>query len=261
MPRWRLRRPPRNGGPGGYGGGRGRAGIRGPFVYREKPYKRLEIVFAKGLRAVTHQQGVLDSVRTRATTLTAWRLLIGDGPASHGRAGSRLASSRHPDRHAAIRNLARRRMHAPRHERLSVVVRLAACPADGCGRPRAGRSPSTRRSRSSRTTVPAPTRSRLQISAPASVVGSSGRGPVGEGDAEVTGGDICGAEVDAKPYSRVDGVGAYGPAAVVVTDGSGHGGRGQGYVEVPWTRTGRPACVLSTRRRRCSRPRSPDRAG
>jgi hypothetical protein len=33
-------------------------------VYREKPYKRLEIVFAEGLRAVTHQQGVLDSVRT-----------------------------------------------------------------------------------------------------------------------------------------------------------------------------------------------------
>jgi hypothetical protein len=84
-------------------------------------------------------------------------------------------------------------------------------------------------------------------------------GPVGEGDAEVTGGDICEAEVDAKPYSRVDG--AYGPAAVVVTDGSGHGGRGQGYVEVPWTRTGRLACVLSTRRRRCSRSRSPDRAG
>ena len=93
-------------------------------MYREKPYKRLEIVFAEGLRAATHQQGVLDSVRTRATTLTAWRLLIGDGPASHGRAGSRLASSRHPDRHAAIRNLARRRMHAPRHERLSVVVPL-----------------------------------------------------------------------------------------------------------------------------------------
>jgi hypothetical protein len=41
-------------------------------VYREKPYKRLEIVFAEGLRAATHQQGVLDSVRTRATTLTAW---------------------------------------------------------------------------------------------------------------------------------------------------------------------------------------------
>ena len=41
-------------------------------MYREKPYKRLEIVFAEGLRAVTHQQGVLDSVRTRATTLTAW---------------------------------------------------------------------------------------------------------------------------------------------------------------------------------------------
>ena len=86
-------------------------------------------------------------------------------------------------------------------------------------------------------------------------------GPVGEGDAGVTGGDICEAEVDARPCSRVDDVGAYGPAAVVVTDGSRHGGRGQGYVEVPWTRTGRPACVLSTRRRRCSRSRSPDRAG
>jgi hypothetical protein len=49
-------------------------------VYREKPYKRLEIVFVEGLRAVAHQQGVLDSVRTRATTLTAW-----DSPSATGR--------------------------------------------------------------------------------------------------------------------------------------------------------------------------------
>ena len=58
-------------------------------------------------------------------------------------------------------------------------------------------------------------------------------GPVGEVDAEVAGGDIGEAEVDAQPYSCVDDVGAYGPSAVVVTDGSGYGCRGQRDVQVP----------------------------
>jgi hypothetical protein len=37
---------------------------------------RLEIVFSEALRAVTHQQSVLDSIRTRATTLTAAAALV-----------------------------------------------------------------------------------------------------------------------------------------------------------------------------------------
>jgi hypothetical protein len=41
-----------------------------------EPDKRLEIVFAEALRAVTHQQSVLDSIRTRATTLTAAAALV-----------------------------------------------------------------------------------------------------------------------------------------------------------------------------------------
>ena len=34
-------------------------------MYREKPYKRLEIVFAEGLRAATHQQGCATAVAAR----------------------------------------------------------------------------------------------------------------------------------------------------------------------------------------------------
>ena len=73
-------------------------------MYREKPYKRLEIVFAEGLRAVTHQQGVLDSVRTRATTLTAWdsssatgRPATDDAPAAALLAVDTRPPSGHPE--------------------------------------------------------------------------------------------------------------------------------------------------------------------
>ena len=41
-----------------------------------EPDKRLEIVFAEALRAVTHQQSVMDGIRTRATTLTAAAALV-----------------------------------------------------------------------------------------------------------------------------------------------------------------------------------------
>jgi hypothetical protein len=41
-----------------------------------EPDARLEIVFAEALRAVTHQQGVLDNIRSRATTLTGAAALV-----------------------------------------------------------------------------------------------------------------------------------------------------------------------------------------
>lgn len=40
------------------------------------PDARLEIVFSEALRAVTHQQSVLDNIRSRATTLTAAAALV-----------------------------------------------------------------------------------------------------------------------------------------------------------------------------------------
>lgn len=45
-------------------------------VAAAEPDARLEIVFAEALRAVTHQQGVLDNVRSRATTLTGAAALV-----------------------------------------------------------------------------------------------------------------------------------------------------------------------------------------
>jgi hypothetical protein len=41
-----------------------------------EPDERLEIVAAEALRALTHQQGVLDDLRTRATTLTGAAALV-----------------------------------------------------------------------------------------------------------------------------------------------------------------------------------------
>ena len=41
-----------------------------------EPDERLEIVYAEALRGLTHQQGVLDNVRSRATTLTAAAALV-----------------------------------------------------------------------------------------------------------------------------------------------------------------------------------------
>jgi hypothetical protein len=121
-----LRRPPRNGGQGGHGVARGRAGIRGPFAYREKPYKRLEIIFVEGIRAVTHQQGLLDSVRTRATTLTARDSSSTTGrPATDDAPAAALLAVDTPTAKRPT-GICPRRMHALRHERLSVVVRLAA---------------------------------------------------------------------------------------------------------------------------------------